>query len=302
MSQVDELLEPLVAGTRDEFGCLGFRVLRADEPGEIVLLSEWDSEDALNAHFATTHYRYYAENVGPLLSRASDVVIHHVSSTVHPIDSGWGRTRGRSAEPSGAREPPLQKPPLGVVDDELQRAGVGGTRIRVATDAAQQLGARGVEVVVAVEVELDRSDPAHVRVAGLRNRDRAVERDDGRAGQSRQRSVERRDLRPVARLIGVQRRDRRLDGVWAVTEETQRPVEREAAGVDLVRVPPRRVLVGQQDELAVAVHRPRAARSAAAASSPTAVNLRLVGHQLGQRPAEPDRVVGQLVSGRRSPG
>ncbi len=88
MSQVDELLEPLVAGTRDESGCLGFRVLRADEPGEIVLLSQWESEDALNAHFATTHYRYYAENVGPLLSRASDVVIHHVSSTVHPIDSG----------------------------------------------------------------------------------------------------------------------------------------------------------------------------------------------------------------------
>src|SRR4029077_12510139 len=87
-SQVDELLKPLVAGARDESGCLGFRVLRSDEPGEIVLLSQWASEDALNSHFATPHYRFYAEHVGPLLTRASDVVIHHVSSTVHPVDSG----------------------------------------------------------------------------------------------------------------------------------------------------------------------------------------------------------------------
>jgi quinol monooxygenase YgiN len=80
------LLADLAAGALSEPGCVGFRVLGAGEAGELVLLSAWTGEDAMRAHYRTPHYRRYREAVGPLLARPSDVTIHHVRETVHPVD------------------------------------------------------------------------------------------------------------------------------------------------------------------------------------------------------------------------
>lgn len=85
-TELHELLDALAAGARDEPGCLGFRVLTAEEPGEWVLLSTWVDEAALRAHYATAHYRRYRDAVGPLLARPSDVVVHHLDRTVHARD------------------------------------------------------------------------------------------------------------------------------------------------------------------------------------------------------------------------
>jgi quinol monooxygenase YgiN len=80
------LLGELAAGARDEPGCRTYRVLAAEDPGELVLLAEYADETALRSHYATPHYRRYREQVGPLLARPSDVVVHHVSTTVHARD------------------------------------------------------------------------------------------------------------------------------------------------------------------------------------------------------------------------
>jgi quinol monooxygenase YgiN len=80
------LLDELAAGAGDEPGCLSFRVLAAEEPGELVLISAWSSEDALRAHYATPHYLRYREQVGPLLARPSDVVLHRIATTVRALD------------------------------------------------------------------------------------------------------------------------------------------------------------------------------------------------------------------------
>ena len=85
-AQLQELLGTLADGAREEAGCVSFRVLSAEEPGEFVLLSEWDDEAALRAHYATPHYRNYREHVGPLLARPSDVVVHHVDRTLRALD------------------------------------------------------------------------------------------------------------------------------------------------------------------------------------------------------------------------
>jgi quinol monooxygenase YgiN len=87
LAQFDELIAGLVAGSVDEPDCMNFRVLRTDQPGEIVLLSEWASEAGMQAHYSTPHYRYYASEVGPLLVRPSEVVVHHIGATVHPVAS-----------------------------------------------------------------------------------------------------------------------------------------------------------------------------------------------------------------------
>ena len=80
------LLGDLAAGTVGEAGVQSFRVLAGAEPGDFVLLCAYADEAALRAHYATPHYRRYRDAVGPLLARPSDVVVHHVATTVHPRD------------------------------------------------------------------------------------------------------------------------------------------------------------------------------------------------------------------------
>jgi quinol monooxygenase YgiN len=80
------LLDELATGADGEPGCADFQVLSAEEPGEFVLLSSWVDEQALREHYATPHYRHYRSQVGLLLARPSDVVVHHVSMTVKALD------------------------------------------------------------------------------------------------------------------------------------------------------------------------------------------------------------------------
>jgi quinol monooxygenase YgiN len=80
------LLDELATGAREEAGCASFLVLAAEEPGEFVLLSGWVGEGALSTHYSTPHYRRYREQVGPLLARASDVVVHRIAATLRALD------------------------------------------------------------------------------------------------------------------------------------------------------------------------------------------------------------------------
>ena len=86
LAELGALLGELAAGSRDEPGCRAFRVLSSDAPGELVVYAEYADEPSVRAHYATPHYRRYREQVGPLLARPSDVVVHHVSTTVHAQD------------------------------------------------------------------------------------------------------------------------------------------------------------------------------------------------------------------------
>ena len=85
-SELDGLLSELADGANGEQGCLSFRVLNDDDPGEFVLLASWSSEDALRAHYDSPHYRRYREQVGLLIARPSDVAVHHLETTVHALD------------------------------------------------------------------------------------------------------------------------------------------------------------------------------------------------------------------------
>jgi quinol monooxygenase YgiN len=85
-TQLRALLDELADASREELDCDGFRVLSGEESGEFVLLGSWSSEAAMRAHYDSSHYRHYRDQVGPLLARASDVVVHHISSTLHALD------------------------------------------------------------------------------------------------------------------------------------------------------------------------------------------------------------------------
>jgi quinol monooxygenase YgiN len=85
--ELRSVLGQLVEASRgEEQECTGFRLLAGDERGEFVLLGSWSSEAALRGHYATGHYRRYRDQVGPLLARSSDVVVHHIDYSVHALD------------------------------------------------------------------------------------------------------------------------------------------------------------------------------------------------------------------------
>jgi quinol monooxygenase YgiN len=50
--------------------------------GELLLQTHWRDEAAMQAHYATPGYTRYAESVGELLARPSDVYIHYVDRSV----------------------------------------------------------------------------------------------------------------------------------------------------------------------------------------------------------------------------
>jgi quinol monooxygenase YgiN len=84
--ELNRRLYELAEAARGEEGCVMFRPLRAQEPGEFVVLSSWRDEDALRAHYASVAYRRYRAAVGELLARPSDVTVHHLVETVHALD------------------------------------------------------------------------------------------------------------------------------------------------------------------------------------------------------------------------
>jgi quinol monooxygenase YgiN len=78
--------QELAAACGPQDGCLSFDVLAV--PGataELVLVSAWRTEKDMRAHFASEAYGRYVAAVTDLLTRPSDVTIHSVAATVHPI-------------------------------------------------------------------------------------------------------------------------------------------------------------------------------------------------------------------------
>ena len=149
-----------------------------------------------------------------------------------------GRTAPAPAELGDAAA--RRKRRSGSERDELERALVGRARLGLAAEPAQEVGARGVQVVVVLELE-----PLDQR-AGPRRRPRAsatatarLSSTTGRAGESRELAVAaRRSASQSLGVRGVQRRDRRLQARTAPPPpQRERALERRAAGRDLRRGP-----------------------------------------------------------------
>jgi quinol monooxygenase YgiN len=85
-NELGEALTSLSAAARAADGCHEFEVTRRlDDPSEFVVVSRWDDEGSLRAHFASTEYADYLQAASALLARPSDVTIHYVERTVHPV-------------------------------------------------------------------------------------------------------------------------------------------------------------------------------------------------------------------------
>ena len=195
-------------------------------------------------------------------------------------------------------EPALEQAPLRVIADQRQRPQIGVARLVGAAQTAQQLTLGRMQVVIVVELEAIDDLEAGLGAVLLGDGHGAAELDDRGAGDAAQLAVQGGDLRPITLIVSVQGRDRGLQDVRSAAVQRQRPVEHDAAFLDLRGVPERPVLVCQQHELPVSRSRP-AARVVQQHHREQPVHLGLVGHQLGERPAETQRLGRQVAAGRR---
>jgi quinol monooxygenase YgiN len=84
-ASVRDVLDEFSTATRAQDGCLACGAYAAFDGETLVVSSMWRDEAAMRAHFRSLPYGRYAEAVAPSLARPSDVVIHYVSETVHPV-------------------------------------------------------------------------------------------------------------------------------------------------------------------------------------------------------------------------
>src|SRR4051794_36952786 len=91
------LLAEHARDVRGEPGCVSYEVaeLLGEEPATFLMVQTWASTDAMRAHFATPGHATYQHEVGELLARPSEVVIHSVQSTTRPAPSTSPTDPGR---------------------------------------------------------------------------------------------------------------------------------------------------------------------------------------------------------------
>jgi quinol monooxygenase YgiN len=80
--RVNELLSVLnsmVEPTRKEPGCISYELLQNNEdPTDFTLIEEWQSDTALQSHFATKHFKEALTKMPNLIAAEPDIRQYHL--------------------------------------------------------------------------------------------------------------------------------------------------------------------------------------------------------------------------------
>ena len=74
-SDLQALLEGMIAPTRSEAGCRSYNLYEAPADGDLVLIERYDDQAALEHHRTTEHYLNYRAQLGPLLASPISVTV-----------------------------------------------------------------------------------------------------------------------------------------------------------------------------------------------------------------------------------
>lgn len=73
------VLSSLVEPTRKEPGCLSYKLLQNNEdPTDLTLIEEWQSNTALESHFATKHFKDALTKLPNLVAAEPDIRRYHL--------------------------------------------------------------------------------------------------------------------------------------------------------------------------------------------------------------------------------
>lgn len=77
-----QAIAAVVSATLAEDGCADYGFFeRPNEPGMYQVIEQWESEDALNAHFVAPHMATFMGSAGDLGVHSTDIWRHDVSSS-----------------------------------------------------------------------------------------------------------------------------------------------------------------------------------------------------------------------------
>jgi quinol monooxygenase YgiN len=75
--------QAVAAASRKEAGCVSYRVYEDTElENEFVFVEEWESSEALERHFATSHIAEFMQAIPATLIAPPDVKFHTIASTM----------------------------------------------------------------------------------------------------------------------------------------------------------------------------------------------------------------------------
>jgi quinol monooxygenase YgiN len=81
------IAETVAAASRAEAGCISYRVYEAtDLEHEFVFVEEWQSDEALQQHFATPHIAEFMRAIPAAITAPPDVKFHTVASSMDLAD------------------------------------------------------------------------------------------------------------------------------------------------------------------------------------------------------------------------
>lgn len=74
LEQVLELSKEMVAETVKEEGCIKYELFQdVKEPNVLIFIEEWESEEALNKHIASEHFKRIIPQINVLREKASEM-------------------------------------------------------------------------------------------------------------------------------------------------------------------------------------------------------------------------------------
>ena len=59
-----------------------------ETPDQFVLVSEWDTRDAMEAYYRSEHFAGYQFELSGLLARPSEMTVYSVTDTLRPVAGG----------------------------------------------------------------------------------------------------------------------------------------------------------------------------------------------------------------------
>jgi len=83
--------QTVAAASRAEEGCINYRLYEDTEvENEFVFVEEWESEEALQQHFATAHIRDFMQAIPATIVAPPDVKFHTIASSMDLADVSGG--------------------------------------------------------------------------------------------------------------------------------------------------------------------------------------------------------------------
>jgi quinol monooxygenase YgiN len=87
-AEVVALLEDFERGAAAQRGCrrYAFAATLAD-PDRFLLISEWEAQEALDAHYRSDAFARFQLGLDGLLARPSEMTVYSVADAVRPVDT-----------------------------------------------------------------------------------------------------------------------------------------------------------------------------------------------------------------------